>query len=290
MMIREPVVAGQFYPAGREQCLKHIEALRPKTPFEGGPARPVAAIVPHAGWVFSGATALAALEAVTSRRVPRSFVIFGAIHRPVRHSAVFPSGGWETPLGLVEVDERLAREILSRGPDLVAEDPAAHESEHSIEVQLPLIHRLAPQAKIVPISVQPDEKAASVGRLVGIAIRGLGADAVCIGSTDLTHYGASYGFVPKGPGEAGIRWMRDENDKRMLDLMVRLDADAVVPESRARWNACGAGAVAATLAAARELGAERGTVVQYTTSYDVMRREMGRDSADAAVGYAGVVF
>jgi hypothetical protein len=291
MMVREPVVAGRFYPATREECMRHIAALTPKAPFEGGPARPVAGVVPHAGWFFSGETALAVLGAICAKRVPRTFVIFGAVHSGgVRQSAVFPSGGWQTPLGLAEIDERLAGEILARGSALVADDPQAHEEEHSIEVQVPLVQHLAPEAKIVPIAVLPDEKAAAVGRLVGEVIRSLDADAVCLGSTDLTHYGSPYGFTPKGRGEAGIRWMREENDRRMLDLMAALDSGAVVAEARTHGNACGAGAVAATLAAARVLGAARGHVVQYTTSYDVMRERTGRTDAEAAVGYGGVLF
>jgi AmmeMemoRadiSam system protein B len=291
MMVREPVVAGRFYPATRRECLEHISALLPKTPFEGGPERPVAGIVPHAGWFFSGATALAVLQAICAKRVPKTLVIFGAVHTGgVHRSSVFPSGGWQTPMGLAEIDERLAGEILARGSGLVTDDPQAHEDEHSIEVQVPLVQHFAPEAKIVPISVLPDEKAAAVGRLVGQVIRSLDADAVCLGSTDLTHYGSPYGFTPKGRGEAGIRWMRDENDRRMLDLMVALDADAVVAEAHTHTNACGAGAVAATLAAARVLGAERGHIVQYTTSFDVMRERTGRTDAEAAVGYGGVIF
>ena len=291
MMVREPVVAGRFYPATREECLKHIAALTPKAPFEGGPARPVAGVVPHAGWFFSGETALAVLGAISAKRTPKTFVIFGAVHTGgVRQSAVFPSGGWQTPLGLAQIDERLAGEILARGSGLVADDPQAHEEEHSIEVQVPLVQHVAPEAKIVPILVPKDSQAVALGRVVGQTIRNLEADAVCLGSTDLTHYGPMYGFTPKGLGAAAIRWVRDENDRRMIDLMVRLDAEAVVPEAKSRMNACGAGAVAAAMAAARELGAARGCLVQYTTSYDVMRETMGRTDADAVVGYAGVVF
>jgi AmmeMemoRadiSam system protein B len=291
MMVREPVVAGRFYPATRKECLQQIEALAPQTPFEGGPERPVAGIVPHAGWFFSGATALAVLGAICAKRKPKTFVIFGAVHTAgARRSAVFASGGWQTPLGLAEIDERLAGEILARGSGLVADDPQVHEDEHSIEVQVPLILHLAPAAKIVPIAVLPDEKAAAVGRMVGQVIKSLDADAVCLGSTDLTHYGPGYGFTPAGRGEPAMRWMRSENDRRMLDLMIALDADGAVAEARAHANACGAGAVAATLAAARTLGAERGHVVQYTTSYDVMRERTGRTDAEAAVGYGGVVF
>jgi hypothetical protein len=290
MLIREPVVAGQFYPATSASCTREIEALLPREAPEEAPERPVAGIVPHAGWVFSGATALRVLDAIRRRRTPRTFVLFGAVHSPIRASAVFSHGGWQTPLGLVEVDERLAGEVLARAGHLLQDNPVAHENEHSLEVQLPFIRHLFPEARIVPISVLPTPQAAEIGRLAAQAIQGLAADAVCLGSTDLTHYGPAYGFAPKGFGAAALRWVREENDRRMVDLMSRLDAEAVVEEAREHLNACGAGAVAATLAAARELGAAKGYVLRYTTSADVMRDEMGRTDSSATVGYAGVVF
>jgi AmmeMemoRadiSam system protein B len=290
MMIRGPAVAGQFYPAGRDACVRDIQSLAPAAGPAELPARPVAGVVPHAGWFFSGPTALAVLGAILSRRTPETFVLFGAVHYPVRHNAVFVSGAWETPLGMVHVDEHLAQEILAQSGDLLAEDPKAHENEHSLEVQMPFIRHLAPDSKIVPITVRPGDQAVDVGRVVGQVIRSVSADAVCIGSSDLTHYGPAYGFVPQGEGPAAIQWVRDENDRRMIDLMTRMDAEGIVPEAHARHNACGAGAVAATIAAARELGATRGYLVNYTTSYDVMREKMGRSDTEAAVGYAGVVF
>jgi len=91
-------------------------------------------------------------------------------------------------------------------------------------------------------------------------------------------------------GEEALRWVRNENDRRIIDLMLRLDAEAAVPEAESRMNACGSGAVAATLAAARQLGAVQGYLVHYTTSFDVMKEKMGRGGFDAAVGYAGLLF
>jgi len=290
MMIREPVVAGRFYPMDRESCLREIAEMKPPADVAGLPDRPVAGIVPHAGWTFSGETALAVLTAIKDRRTPKTFVLFGATHRLVGRNAVFASGGWETPLGIAEVDERLGREVLGRAADILADDPHAHEGEHSIEVQVPLIQHLFPEARILPIAVPGDETAVALGRIVGRTIADLEVDAVCLGSTDLTHYGSMYGFTPQGSGADAVRWVREENDRRMLDLMVRLDAEGAVSEAASHRNACGAGAVAATMAAAREMGAQCGCVVQYTTSFDVMRDRLGRTDYDATVGYAGVVF
>ncbi len=291
MLVRQPIVAGQFYPSSRDACLEAINDLRPTSPPDNVPDRPVAGIVPHAGWVFSGATALRVLEAIRSRRMPEAFVLFGASHARLRQSAVFSRGRWETPLGPAEVDARLAEELLALGGDVVEDDPMPHEREHSLEVLVPLLVHVFPGARIVPVLVVPRESdAPEVGRAAARAIRALDTDAVVLGSTDLTHYGPAYRFTPKGEGEAALRWMREENDRRMLDLMRGLEAEAVVPESEAKMNACGAGAIAATLAAAKALGAEAGHVVDYTTSYDVLRARTGRADSSAAVGYAGVVF
>ena len=291
MMIREPVIAGSWYPGSKDACARAVERMRPKEAPAELPERPVAAIVPHAGWQFSGATATAALDAIRGRRTPKTFIIFGFSHRrPVRQSAVFATGGWETPMGIIEVDERLAREILARTPDLAADNPRPHEDEHSLEIQAPIVQHLFPGAKIVPIIVAQTAEAVALGRIVGQTIGDLEADAVCVGSTDLTHYGPGYGFAPAGTGAAAIRWMRDENDRRMVDLMLRLDAEGALPEAHEHSNACGPGAIAATLAAARQLGAKRGCLVRYTTSYDVMLEDTGRADASMAVGYAGIVF
>ncbi|MGB2975673.1 MAG: AmmeMemoRadiSam system protein B [Phycisphaerae bacterium] len=290
MLVREPVAAGGFYPAGKDECLRMIRSLPAVELPADLPERPVAGIVPHAGWIFSGATALAVLKAIQSKRSAKTFVLFGAVHRPIGRSAVFASGAWRTPLGLAAVDERLAREVLALAGDLLEDNPRAHVGEHSIEVQVPLIQHLFPDAKIVPIAVLPEPAATEIGLAVARAIRNSGCDAVCLGSTDLTHYGPAYGFTPRGYGEKAIQWVRDENDRRMIDLALRLDAEAAVPEAESRANACGSGAVAATLAAARQLGAKRGCLVHYTTSYDVMREQMGERDSDAAVGYAGLIF
>jgi len=292
MMVREPVVAGRFYPADREGCLDAIRSMRGPEDIRDLPDRPVGGIVPHAGWLYSGETAYAAFSAIATRRRPATFVLFGAAHGPVPGNVLFPEGVWRTPMGEVEVDQRLSGEILTRAAadDLLESNPAAHEAEHSLEVQLPFIQHLFPDAQIVPILVPPGGKAVALGKVAGQAIRDRQADAVCIGSSDLTHYGLAYGFTPEGLGKAAIRWVRDENDRRMLDLMASLDAEQVMPEAKSHMNACGAGAIAATLAAARTLGATKGHVLRYTTSFDVMMEKMGRADYDSAVGYAGVVF
>lgn len=254
------------------------------------PARIVAGVVPHAGWQFSGAVAAKVFGAIQRKQSPETLVIFGAIHRWAGRNAVYARGAWATPLGPVEVDEELAAQILetTRGKMAsggLADDEHAHDGEHAIEVQMPFIKHLFPKAKVVPISVSPEESAVTIGQCVGGLLQRLRREVVVIGSTDLTHYGEPYQFMPMGRGEPARQWMRN-NDARILELAVNLRAQDIVGEARGRQNACGAGALAATVAAAAELGATRGHLLEYRTSFDAAPERIFR----MAVGYAALVF
>lgn len=285
MLVREPVQAGCFYAAPQDQCRRELEACT-----EGAdqpvPGAVLGGIVPHAGWTYSGAVAGKVFAAIAATSAPATVVLFGAVHRHRGHrAALFSSGCWETPLGPVQVDDRLAERVLGH-TDLLVDDAYAHEQEHSIEVQVPFIRHLLPDARILPIMVPPTESAPDVGEAVARTIEAYQINAVMVGSTDLTHYGPSYGFTPHGSGPAGLEWAKNVNDRRMIDLILSFDAQAVVSESRAHYNACGGGAVAATLAAVRYRGADDAILLQHTTSHEVLGERGGLD----AVGYAGIVF
>ena len=285
MLIREPVQAGSFYPASETQCRREVEHCT----AEGAPAiegTVLGGIVPHAGWTFSGPVAGQVFTATTARAQPATVVLFGAVHRHRgRQAALFPSGRWETPLGPVRVDERLAERVLGQ-TNLIVEDAYAHEHEHSIEVQVPFVRHLLPDTAILPIMVPPTAEAADVGEAVARTIESYQVSSVMIGTTDLTHYGPSYGFVPEGAGPQGVAWAKDVNDRRMIDLILSLEPKQIVPEAELHSNACGAGAVAATVAAVCHLRADGATLLQHTTSHEVLGKRGGFD----AVGYAGIVF
>lgn len=290
MMVRTPKVAGQFYPSSAIACRSQLsQCLGSQIDDSKLPGQILAGIVPHAGWACSGAVAGKVFKAISLVSQVQTFVLFGAVHSyGVSTAAMFDQGSWETPLGQVQVDQRLAQRILSN-TNLIRPEPYAHEAEHSIEVQIPFIQELFGQARIVPIMVPPDQNAAQVGNLVARTIQTYRAQAICIGTTDLTHYGPGYGFVPKGQGEPGIRWAKEQNDQRLLNLIVDFDAEAVVARAQADQSACGAGAIAATLAAARQLGCTEAVIMEHTTSHEVLGDRYG-DGAGDSVGYAGIVF
>jgi AmmeMemoRadiSam system protein B len=136
------------------------------------------------------------------------------------------------------------------------------------------------------VLVPPSELAVEVGRHIAAHAARMNKRVMVIASTDLTHYGPRYGFTPQGRGAAGIRWAKEQNDQRMIKLMLQFDAEQIVPESRAHLNACGPGAVAAALAAARAMGASSASLLQHTNSAETSNDTAAED----AVGYAGMVF
>jgi len=289
MTVREPIMAGRFYPASKSECISEIESYLANIPTPAKwTEKIVAGIVPHAGWAFSGSTALLTLMSVKANSSPSTFLLYGAVHAyGVSKATIMSEGEWRTPLGNIAIDEGLAQNLIEATGKLITVGQNAHQSEHSIEVQLPFIKYLFPEAQFVPVAVPPDDNAAIVGQTLGQTITKMGKEVVVIGSTDLTHYGSSfYGFAPKGSGQPALKWVKEVNDKGLIDLMLAMKAEQIVPETKQHHNACGAGAIAATVASARELGSKGGALLHYTTSYDVMPR--GRPSD--FVGYAAVVF
>ena len=286
MPVRQPAVAGRFYPADQARCRREIERCLPESPPSGLPERIVGGVVPHAGWAFSGPTAAKVFSAIASQFTPDTVVLLSAMHaRGASQPALYGSGAWRTPLGEAPVDEDLAQALLRTEGEFI-DRPAAHAGEHSAEVQVPFVQHLFPEAQILPIMMPPDQEAVSAGKSLARVISGSEKEIVVVGTSDLTHYGPSfYGFAPAGTGQDALDWVRD-NDRRVIDLMLELKARQIVPETTAHHNACGGGAIAGTVAAARKLGAQEGVLLEYTTSYDVRPQGTPTDF----VGYAAVIF
>ena len=292
MTARKPIVAGQFYPGSEKQCRSEIADCITDRPVTAKlPEKIVAGIVPHAGWTFSGDLAAMVFKAIEkANKAVDTFVIFGATHSHFGSAAaVYDKGSWFTPLGEIKIDEELAAAIIKKGKGAQA-NPEVHKYEHSIEVQVPFIQYIFKNAKIVPIMTSPAEYAIQLGIDVAECIKSApDKKIVCIGSTDLTHYGPRYGFNPQGNGEAGIEWAKDVNDRAFIDLAIEMRAERVLNESMQNQNACGPGAAAATIAAAKALGKTKGVLLAHTHSNEVMERKFGQTSSES-VGYAAIVY
>lgn len=296
MTIRRAFSAGVFYDASPDRCLRAASDViaAAGTPPDLPPVL-YGGLVPHAGWPYSGRLAAMTFKALCSACEVDTFVLFGADHfGTVRMGEVYDTGAWQTPLGDVAIDEELARAILAAGgalranPDAHEYQPARGRAEHSIEVQLPILRTVAPGARIVPIAIPPTPLAGEIGRTVGAVLAETPGRTVVVGSTDLTHHGGHFGSAG-GRGAVGEQWTR-RNDRRMLDLVEAMSDDGIIDEAVAHQNACGAGAIAATVAACKRLGASRGLCLGYTNSYEVVHASEPNYPDDTTVGYASVVF
>ena len=285
-MLRTPIVSDRFYPGSHQECLTALDhCLSDRAENRELPAVILGGIAPHAGWMCSGKVAGKVFSSAVGSECD-TVVLFGAVHRAaLSKAAVHPSGAWRTPIGDMVVDSELAEQVARRSV-LVESNVTAHRDEHSIEVQMPFIKRLFPTTKVLTVMVPPSTHAPEVGRVVVDAARAMKRRIIAFGTTDLTHYGPAYRFEPHGPGAVGRRWAKEINDRRIIDLMLQMDAESVVPEAAAHRNACGAGAVAATITACQALRADRAVLLEHATSHEIL----GSAGGDNAVGYAAVVF
>ena len=285
-LVRPPFAIG-FYPGEPDRCDAMLDQLCDVALPDDLPAAPLGGLVPHAGWVYSGPTASHLWSALArAEQPPEVLVLLGAVHvRGVCRPTVYAGDAWQSPGGAVPVDRTLADAIVKAGDELVGAGTAEHDGEHSLEVQVPFIARLLPDVPIVPIAVPADGRAVQLGARIAAAAKADGRRVAVVASSDLTHYGARYGFAPAGGGEAGLAWSRD-NDDRLVERALAFDATRVLEEAAARHSACGAGALAACITATRLLGAREATLLHQTTSYDV--RPVG--PPDLTVGYASILY
>jgi AmmeMemoRadiSam system protein B len=282
METRTAAFAGSWYPRQAEACRKEIQTYLAGDPDENQPAgRWSGGIVPHAGWVYSGRLACRVINRLIDQEPIDVVVVFGMhLHSGSPHH-VMPHGIWETPLGGLPVAEDLAEHLLSRFKFKI-ETTDRHIQDNTIEVQLPFIKALLNPKSILGLGVPPAPQSIELGKTVGQWARDNQKRIRIIGSTDLTHYGPNYGFSPKGRGPQAVQWVRDQNDRSVIEAVLNLDPEAIIQEGLTRQNACCAGAVGAAVAAAKQMGMDSAREVSYATSYDI-------SPSDSFVGYAGIV-
>lgn len=290
--VRPPFVAGRFYPGDPVACRAQAKAyVGVATDPAIGRSSAVGAIVPHAGWICSGAIAGEAIAAARAAAPDVDVVVvFGAIHTPVRveYAALdMDHDAWGLPGDAVEVAEGVAARLVEHAGHFAA-DERLHRHEHAVEVELPLVREAWPAARLLAVETPANDRAVAIGLRVAQACEAEKLSAVFLASSDLTHYGPDYEFAPAGVGEAALEWAK-ENDRRLLRIVTEMRAEAVVPEARAHFNACGAGAIAAMLAATRHFGARSASVLRHANSYETLARVLPQREADNAVGYAAAI-
>ncbi|MBF0451061.1 MAG: AmmeMemoRadiSam system protein B [Candidatus Magnetomorum sp.] len=283
MDVRKAIFAGSWYPGTEQECKKEIEGfIKHNVSVSSKTIKRVGGIVPHAGWRFSGQIACNVLYCLKGLQDPDVIVVFGMHLPPDGPNIIMPQGAWETPLGLIRVHEELAQMLVKRYI-FHSETTTEFYQDNTIELQLPLIKYFFPDAKIVAMGVPPGPTSIDIGKMVVKYAKQLGVTIKVLGSTDLTHYGPHYGMTSKGRGRDAVNWVRYENDRRIVELMMDLEPEKVIQEAMINKNACCSGAVAAAIAAARQLGATESESLVYATSYD-------KSPSDSFVGYAGIIY
>jgi AmmeMemoRadiSam system protein B len=285
-----------FYPDDPEECRATARRyLDEPAPLAGASiGRPwVGGIVPHAGWICSGAIAGRTIGAIarSQRQAGRGVdvvVIFGAVHTPLplERAVLDTYASWQLPGDAARVADEL-RGRVREAPQYFGTDDRFHLREHAVEVELPLVREALPGAAVLPVEVPLVEDAVEVGRATARRVIDARLRAVFLASSDLTHYGPAYRFAPAGVGINGLAWAKD-NDRRLLEIVERFEPERVVAEVAENMNACGGGAIAAMMAACRELGAGSATVLRHASSYETLA-DVAPQQPDNAVGYAAVV-
>ena len=283
MGIRKADFAGSWYPGRSDDCEQEILSFL-KDKNISGPAGKhlIGGIVPHAGWYFSGSIACNVISALKDETPPDVVVIFGMHLHEDSPRYIMKEGGWETPFGDIQIADELTGKLIEKFSFNI-ETAENYQRDNTIELQLPFVKYLFENVKIVPIGVPPAMDSLRIGEAVAEIASELGLKIKVLGSTDLTHYGSNYGFVSKGTGLSAVDWVRNTNDRRVIDAMLDMKPDNVINEARASQNACCAGAASTAIACANFMGATRAESIAYATSYD-------KSPGDSFVGYVGIVF
>jgi len=277
--VREPAVAGAFYPDSASKLKLDIE----KFMEEALPARTrnvVAIIVPHAGYIYSGQICADAFGQVKDKQYD-VIIILGTNHTTpgFEKISLHPGTGFRTPLGIAPIEREVVSEILASDPDDCVLDKSVHAREHSVEVIVPFVQVVFPEAKIVPVVVGSPDVAMCTrfGRALAKVVKN--RRALIIASSDLSHYPAAEDAVAV--------------DRKTLKAITTLDPALLHSVTESQMNmrvpnlvtcACGEAPVMAAMAAAKSLGATHGVVVSYANSGDV---SIGDRSE--VVGYGAVV-
>jgi len=281
MSVREPAVAGFFYPRKKEKlletlkwCYKHElgPKILPEDIVPDGRYNIKSAIAPHAGYIYSGPCAAHTYLAIKEDHIPETIILIGPNHHGLGPPiSVYTAGTWRTPIGDIKVDEEIAMKLV--GYEYFTADKTAHIEEHSLEVQLPfMIYTFQREFKIVPI-VMMDQRLKTARETAGIIfdiIDESKKDIIVVASSDMSHY------VPYE--EAYTR------DQKALERAESLDIEGFYETIEIEnVSACGVGPMAIAMLIAKFYNS-RGALLQYYTSGDIT------GDRGLVVGYASLIY
>jgi MEMO1 family protein len=274
ILLRHPAVAGRFYPADPEDLRTDASAyLTQESSPNQAPVRALGCIVPHAGYMYSGHVAGAVFARV---EVPKRCIVLCPNHTGHgRALAIMSEGAWQTPLGDVPIDAKLAAALKERFPAL-QEDSTAHRAEHAAEVELPFLLLRQPELAFVPIALGTrrfdilEELGKAVANVIAESIAGQNDSLLIVASSDMNHYESD--AVTRAKDQRAIERILCVDPRGLFDVVTQQNI-----------SMCGLGPTVVMLTAVRQLGARSAELVKYATSGDIS------GDRDMVVGYAGLV-
>jgi len=285
-MVRKPIVAGQFYPADFGELNAQIEDSF-NSKFGPG-ALPIkkrtknirGIIAPHAGYIYSGPGAAWAYKEIAESKIADIYIILGLSHSGF--GTCLSLDDWETPFGIIKTDKEFGNKLIKQG---IKQDEAAHQQEHSIEVQLPFLQfankEYLKELKIMPIIASPDKAYDEIAKIIAETVNESRRKACIITSSDFTHFGFNYAFFPF---KTHIKENIYALDKGAIEQINTLNAYKFLDYTEQTGaTICGKYPIAVALEASKLLGAKKSRLLHYYTSGDII------GDYGSVVGYASIL-
>jgi len=288
--IRKPAVSGQFYEGERnrltnriEECFLEERGVKSLPEIKQGHKNIKGVVVPHAGYIYSGAIASHSYHFIANNGFADTFILLGPNHNGMGSGvSIMVEGAWETPLGRVPINEKIAKQICT---GIIDNDEIAHMHEHSLEVQLPFLQFCAKDKSFdfVPIcmAMQDFETSAEVGTIIADAVKNTKQKIVIVASSDFSHAGFNYSSVP--PPDMRVDKFAEKQDMIAINEILDFNAKGLINTVyKNNITMCGYGPVAAMLTATKILGSKNVELLKYGTSYEV-------HPGSSCVGYGALV-
>lgn len=284
-MARKPVVAGKFYerhPGMLKEQIKQcfLHSLGPGEAKEGKSKNVLGAVSPHAGYMFSGMCAAHVYRAIKESGDYDVFLLLGFSHGQADSNEItITSQDWQTPLGKARLDKGFVDKLLEL--DFVSEDDNAHEFEHSIEAQIPFLQYLYEDVRIVPLSISGNCDIKKAGEEIKRIIAGENKRVCIIASSDFTHYGSGFGYLPFGDN---VKENLKKLDFGAIEKIELADTKGFVDYvQKTEATICGKQPIALLIELLKDK-AEKIQTLCYYTSGDIL------NDYTNAVSYAGIIF
>lgn len=274
MAIRPRTLPAGWYPTSKREVEARLGAWSRIDDVSRGTGA-VCGIAPHAGWSWSGRVAWSTWRAAAAAD---TMVIVGG-HLPAGAPFLhYAEDGFETPMGTVASDTDMVAALVRA----VNARPDAR-TDNTVEVHLAMAAARFPDLSVACFRAPADQRATRLGQAIADYAMATGRRIFVVGSTDLTHYGASYGFEPGGPAPGGFAWARHADDA-IIDAFEALDAEQALHLAERDSSACSVGAALVAIAYAKAMGATGAHVLMRSSS------DQEAPGADASVGYCSVVY